>query len=379
MPGNEEILTPKPEATVSWLSAEQSNSSLIVDDQAMLKIFRRVTPGEHPEAEMGRYLTANGYANSPTLLGEVTRIDKEGERYSLAVAQAFIRNQGDGWVWTLNMFKRAVDDLATHEAAVEARADNVEDYQTFTATIGRQLAAMHLVLARDTDDVDFKPGIATGDDVTRWIAHARKLVDKAFDIIATLKPENESDDTAIAALTQNKDALIGALHSLAETGEGGLITRVHGDFHLGQVLVASGDAYIIDFEGEPARPLAERRAKMSPMVDVAGLMRSLDYAVATTLDPRTPTSAPLPEATRQKFIKRLRDGAQQAFLDAYRAGATGLPGLDNMDLLNFFMLEKAAYELGYEAANRPAWLTIPLHGMHRLMGRILGEETRSVD
>jgi maltose alpha-D-glucosyltransferase/alpha-amylase len=378
MPGNDEVLTPKPEATVSWLSAEQSNSSLIVDDQVMLKIFRRVTPGEHPEAEMGRYLTAHGYANSPTLLGEVTRIDKDGERHSLAVAQAFIRNQGDAWVWTLNMFKRAVDDLATHEAAVEARADNIEDYHTFTATIGRQLAALHMVLARDTDDEAFKPGVATADDVTRWIERARKLVDKAFDIIATLKQgENESDDTAIAALTQNKDALIGALHGLAETGEGGLITRVHGDFHLGQVLVASGDAYIIDFEGEPARPLAERRAKMSPMVDVAGLMRSLDYAVATTLDPKTPTSAPLPEATRAKFIKRLRDGAQQAFLDAYRAGATGLPGLDNTDLLNFFMLEKAAYELGYEAANRPAWLTIPLHGLHRLMGRILGEETRS--
>jgi maltose alpha-D-glucosyltransferase/alpha-amylase len=107
-------------------------------------------------------------------------------------------------------------------------------------------------------------------------------------------------------------------------------------------------------------------------------MRSLDYAVATTLDPKTPTSAPLPEATRAKFIKRLRDGAQEAFLDAYRAGVGDLPGLDNVDLLNFFMLEKAAYELVYEASNRPTWLTIPLHGLHRLMGRILGEETRSV-
>ena len=155
------------------------------------------------------------------------------------------------------------------------------------------------------------------------------------------------------------------------------MTRVHGDFHLGQVLVASGDAYIIDFEGEPGRPLAERRAKMSPLVDVAGLMRSLDYAVATTLDPRTPTSAPLPEATRAKFVKRLRDGAQQAFLDAYRSGVGDLPGLDNLDLLAFFMIEKAAYELLYEASNRPAWLSIPLHGLQRLMIRILGDDLRS--
>jgi maltose alpha-D-glucosyltransferase / alpha-amylase len=373
----EEALTLKPEATVSWLSAEQSNSSLIVNDQVMLKIFRRVIAGEHPEAEMGRYLTAHGFTNSPTMLGEVTRIDKDGERHSLAVAQAFIRNQGDGWTWTLNMFKRAVDDLATHEAAIEARADNVEDYQAFAATIGRQLANMHLVLARDTDDEAFKPRTATDEDVKRWIERALRLVNKAFEIIATLK-SSESDDNAIAALTLNKESLIGAMENLAKTGIDGLVTRVHGDFHLGQVLVASGDAYIIDFEGEPARPLAERRAKISPLVDVAGLMRSLDYAVATTLDPKTPTSAPLPEATRAKFIKRLRDGAQEAFLDAYRAGVGDLPGLDNVDLLNFFMLEKAAYELVYEASNRPTWLTIPLHGLHRLMGRILGEETRSV-
>ncbi len=378
MPGAEAVLRQNPDATVNWLSAEQSNSSLIVNDAAMLKIFRKVTPGEHPEAEMGRYLTANGFANSPTLLGEVARVDKQGERHSLAVAQGFIRNQGDGWTWTLNQFERAVDDLATHEAAVEAQADNVEDYQTFAATIGRQLAAMHLVLARDTDDEAFKPRTATEEDIKRWIERALGLLNRAFDILGTLKTgENEEDDKAVAALTLSKDSLVGSMESLARTGVDGLVTRVHGDFHLGQVLVSSGDAYIIDFEGEPARPLAERRAKMSPLVDVAGLMRSLDYAVATTLDPRTPTSAPLPEGTRAKFVKRLRDGAQEAFLDAYRAGVGDLPGLGNMDLLNFFMLEKAAYELVYEASNRPTWQSIPLHGLHRLMIRILGDDLRS--
>jgi maltose alpha-D-glucosyltransferase/alpha-amylase len=235
------------------------------------------------------------------------------------------------------------------------------------------------VLARDTDDEAFAPKTADSSDVSRWIERALGLLNQAFDILATLKTgENEEDDKAVAALTTNKAALIQALERLAKSGEGGLMTRVHGDFHLGQVLVVSGDAYIIDFEGEPGRPLAERRARMSPLVDVAGLMRSLDYAVATTLDPRTPTSAPLPEATRAKFVKRLRDGAQQFFLDAYRTGASDLPGLDNQDLLAFFMLEKAAYELLYEASNRPAWLSIPLHGLQRLMIRILGDDLRSV-
>jgi len=310
--------------------------------------------------------------------GEAIRIDPQGERHSLAVVQGFIRNQGDAWAWTLDQFRRTVDDLAKHEAAADARVDNVEDYKTFVATIGRQLAAMHKVLARETDDPAFAPRTATAQDVDRWIERTLALLDRAFDIIGTLKTgDNEADDTAIAILTLNREALVAALHRLARSGEGGLMTRVHGDFHLGQVLVASGDAYIIDFEGEPERPLADRRARTSPLVDVAGLMRSIDYAVATTLDPKTPTSAPLPEQTRAKFIKRLRDGAQEAFLEAYREGVRDLPGLDNLELLGFFMLEKAAYELGYEANNRPAWLTIPLHGLQRLTVRILGDTLRT--
>jgi maltose alpha-D-glucosyltransferase/alpha-amylase len=374
MPDKADVLRCRPDASVGWIAAEQSNSSLTVDDTVMLKVFRRITTGQHPEAEMGRYLTSHGFANAPILLGEVTRIDKEGERHSLAIAQGFIRNQGDAWTWTLNLFKRAVDDLATHEASVDARAANIEDYQTFAATIGKQLASMHGVLAQPTDEEAFAPRVATEADTDRWLARAMAQLDKAFDIIGKHKAgESESDDEAAAALTAGRARLTREMSRLARSGVGGLMCRVHGDFHLGQVLVASGDAYIIDFEGEPGRPLAERRAKMSPLVDVAGLMRSLDYAVATTLDPKTPQATPLPEATRAKFIKRLRDGAQEAFLEAYRLTAADLPGAANNDLLNFFMLEKAAYELLYEESNRPAWVTIPLHGLHRLAMRILAE------
>jgi maltose alpha-D-glucosyltransferase/alpha-amylase len=376
MAENQESLRCKPDAAVGWLAAEQSNSSLIVEDQVVLKIFRRVTAGQHPEAEMSRYLTAQGFGNSPILMGEVARIDKQGERHSLAVAQAFIRNQGDAWTWTLNLFKRAVDDLAKHEAGEDERLANVEDYQTFAATIGRQLANMHAVLARPSEDEVFAPRIATEADTERWLARAMALVDQAFDIVARRGTgESASDDEAAAALVEMRPLLARGMARLARSGVGNLMTRVHGDFHLGQVLVASGDAYIIDFEGEPARPLSERRAKTSPLVDVAGLMRSVDYAVATTLDPRTPMAAPLPENTRAKFVKRLRDGAQQAFLESYRSTSTDQTGASNNDLLNFFMLEKAAYELVYEDSNRPAWATIPLHGLHRLTLRILADGT----
>jgi maltose alpha-D-glucosyltransferase/alpha-amylase len=305
------------------------------------------------------------------------RIDEAGERHSLAVAQAFVRNQGDAWTWTLNQFKRTVDDLATHEASTEARADNVEDYNAFAATIGRQLAAMHVILARKTDNEAFAPRLSTARDTAQWTSRAKALLNKAFEVIAKRKTgENEADDAAASELLANKAQLLSALERLAKAGTGTLLTRIHGDFHLGQILVATGDAYIIDFEGEPGRPLAERRAKMSPLQDVAGLLRSLDYAVATTLDPKTPGSSPLPETTRVKFMSRLRDGASRAFYETYSAGAKKLKGVDNLDLLLFFMVEKAAYEVVYEAANRPPWLSVPLQGLHRLATRIFNDDVR---
>jgi maltose alpha-D-glucosyltransferase / alpha-amylase len=362
------------DSAVMWLTAEQSNSSLIVADEVMLKIFRRVAPGQHPEAEMSRYLTERGFANSPALLGEVVRIDGEGERHALAIAQRFIRNQGDAWTWTLDQFKRALDDLAAHEAASDARQDDVDDYNAFAETMGRQLATMHAVLCQPTTDEAFAPRIATAADTERWIARARAQLTAAFDIVSrhTDAGGEGENAAAIAAVMEQREALFDALDRLGKAGEGTITCRIHGDFHLGQVLVASGDAYIIDFEGEPGRPLAERRAKTSPLIDVAGLMRSVDYAVATTLDPMKLAGAALPETVRNKFVRRLRDGAQKVFLDAYYGVAKDLPGLDNPDLLDFFLLEKAAYEVCYEAANRPNWLSIPLNGLNRVATRVLG-------
>src|SRR5262249_55081471 len=148
-----------------------------------------------------------------------------------------------------------------------------------------------------------------------------------------------------------------------------------GDFHLGQVLVVSGDAYIIDFEGEPGLALAERRAKSSPLIDAAGLLRSLDYAVGAITDPKNLVAARLNSAGRDTFITRLRGGAESAFLDAYREGVKDLPDIGSAGLLDFFLKQKAAYEIGYESANRPSWLHIPLQGLSRLADRLVLETT----
>jgi len=367
-PDKAEVLRRPADAQVMWLSAEQSNSSLIVDEAVMLKIFRSVATGEHPEAEMTRYLTAHGFANAPALLGEVSRIDRDGKRHALAVAQAFVRNQGDAWTWALNQANRAFDATASREATAEARGDDIRDLHAFAAAIGRQLAGMHSVLARPTDDPAFAPERATARDVDGWIARVEDLLTRAFDCIANRKDwESEAIEADARALLRNRETLVQALRRLAREGEGTPMTRIHGDFHLGQVLVASADAYIIDFEGEPARPLEERRRKASPLRDVAGLLRSIDYAAAMAIDPKNLLASRVSPGRRGRLVARLRDGSEKAFVQAYRAIAGDL----SFSLLDFFLAEKAAYEICYEAANRPTWLAVPVSGLARIAERLL--------
>jgi maltose alpha-D-glucosyltransferase / alpha-amylase len=363
------VLQQPENASVLWLTAEQSNSSLIVNDAVMLKLFRKVSAGMHPEAEMSRYLTAQGFANTPPMFGEIVRIAKDGERSSLAVAQGFVRNQGDAWDWLLNQFNRAIDDIATREADENAIDDEVADYTAIAVAIGRRLGEMHAVLARPSPDDAFAPETATERDTEAWADRAVALLDRAFGLLKKQSNwENETAEAEAKRLLAQYDALTRALRKLAKTGVGTLKTRVHGDFHLGQVLVASGDVYIIDFEGEPGRALAERREKASPLRDVAGLLRSFDYAAAATLDPKSTTAAQVSHEQRVTFVTRLRDRAKQAFLDAYQKSVSDA---GSSEFLDFFLIEKAAYELAYEAANRPAWMPIPVQGLAQLAARVL--------
>jgi len=367
--GAEQKLNQPDNAPINWLTAEQSNSSLIVNDAVMLKIFRRVSPGMHPEAEMSRYLTAQGFANSPSMLGEVVRMAKDGERSSLAVAQGFVRNQGDAWTWTLDQFNRAIDDIATREGTGDALTDDVADYTAIAAAIGQRLGELHAVLARPSADEAFAPAAATEHDIEAWSERATALLDRAFTLLKRQSSwEDETIESEAKRLLGQHEALTRVLRKFAKAGVGTVKTRIHGDFHLGQVLVASGDVYIIDFEGEPGRSLSERREKASPLRDVAGLLRSFDYAAATMLDPKSTTAAHVPQEQRVAIVRRLRDGAKRAFMDAYRKNA-GEAG--NSELLDFFVIEKAAYELAYEAANRPAWLWIPIRGLARIAARVL--------
>jgi maltose alpha-D-glucosyltransferase/alpha-amylase len=345
-----------PNAGIRRISAEQSNSSLIIDDQIIMKLIRRIMYGINPEVEMVRYLSEHRYANTPPLLGEVRRIDRDGRAYSMVVMQKFVPNQGDAWDYTLNFIKDHQNDLS--------------DYAIFVAVTGKRLAQLHEVLAKPTEDDAFKPELASLLDTKRWSDGAIEQLQLAY---AALTDMDVLDETAIREcnfVLAHRAKVLALIPRLAEMAVGSLMTRVHGDFHLGQVLVAGEDAFIIDFEGEPAKPLDIRRAKTSPIRDVAGLLRSLHYAASV--------SAMVPET----FV----DQMSSVFLNAYREIEHAaerrwvVDDRQEIALLYLFLLEKSAYEICYEAANRPTWLPIPLRGLAEIIPRALQltSETKNV-
>jgi maltose alpha-D-glucosyltransferase / alpha-amylase len=371
------VLAKPPEGEINWLAAEQSNSSLIIGDIVMLKIYRRISEGIHPEAEMGRYLTAQGFANTPPLLGDVIRLAPDGTQSTLAIALGFIRNQGDAWSWTLDHVSRAAESLAPGESAQDTEADLLADCDAVIAAIGRRLGEMHAILARPTSDEAFAPEAANTKIAGQWAQKVQLRIDKAFDGLARHGAwERDQDRERVASLLASRETILATMRTLSKSGNGALMTRIHGDFHLGQVLLASGDAYIIDFEGEPATPLAERRAKTSPLRDVAGLLRSIDYAGATLIDRKDVAAAPMDAGLRQQMVAQFRQRASKAFLRGYWQTTCIENTAAAQALLDLFLIEKAAYEIAYEVANRPTWIGVPLAGLSSLLARIAEKPAR---
>jgi maltose alpha-D-glucosyltransferase/alpha-amylase len=374
----EEMVPATTTPVVRPLAVEQSNSTVVIDDKAIIKLLRKLQPGVHPEAEIGRFLAEHGYRNGSAMLGEIRRVDARGEPRTLAVVQGFLRNQGDGWSWALAYLARALEDAALASGAPGGDGKTVEEliapYETLAATIGRRLAELHATFATPTEDPGFAPQPVGPEDLAGWEQSAQAQLEKAFAALERAKAAADADTGAMAsALLSQRKTAAELIRRAASLAKGGLKTRIHGDFHLGQVLVVQNDINIIDFEGEPAKPLAERRAKASPLRDVAGLLRSFDYAAAATVGNRPATSPKLDEKQLQ-LLGRFTAAASTGFLTAYRAVAAAAPDpwLDPASeeaLLKMFLIEKAAYEICYEAANRPAWLAFPLRGLTQLLDR----------
>ena len=365
------------DAAIRRLSAEQTNTSWIVGDAIVLKLVRRVLAGVHPEAEMTGYLTERGFGNTAPLLGEVVRVDESGVPHTVALAQGFVRNQGDGWGWTLEFLARQAEELAITNDLPDT-ADMFEAYDVFARAMGQRLGELHATLSQPTEKHEFEPVLADAGIVRQWAAGAAEQVAGAIEMLRQLPPGMPDAVAAMAAeIVDEAEALAALTTRLAHQGLGALNTRVHGDFHLGQVLVVQGDAYIIDFEGEPARTMEQRRAKSSPLRDVAGLLRSFDYAAAQAVLGRSAVSAQADER-RQTVLADFNTRASAQFMAAYQSVLdSATPRWVSPEaqgaLLDLFLLEKAAYEIRYEAANRPSWLGIPLAGLHRIATRLLGE------
>ncbi|ROM69487.1 maltose alpha-D-glucosyltransferase [Pseudomonas brassicacearum] len=362
------------EPEVRYLSAEQSNSSVVVGGALVLKLIRKVASGVHPELEMSAYLTAAGFSNISPLLGSVIRRDAQGEDALLMIAQGYLSNQGDAWEWTQNNLERALrDELANAVSEQEQHYNALGELKDFAGMLGQRLGEMHQVLAQATDDPDFAPqpthakeAQAIGKDVVAQVENALRLLKQNQGQL------NPADQAMVARLLEHKKTVLAHIQALAAKAVGGLRIRVHGDLHLGQVLVIKGDAYLIDFEGEPARPLHERRGKHSPYKDVSGVLRSFDYAAAMAIHLNTVDSTADADAARQRVADRYLKEAREAFVQAYRLAAASLAhewkDAEGEDAaLALFGLEKAAYEVAYEAENRPAWLPVPLHGLVGLL------------
>ena len=360
---------------VRYLNTEQSNSSVVIGGVMVLKVLRQLSSGPHPELEMGAFLTAAGYPNISPLLGSVVRQDAQGEDTLLMIAQGYLSNQGDAWTWTHNNLERAIrDELADAMSEHPQHFNALGELADFAGVLGQRLGEMHKVLAQADDNPQFAPQATSDADVRHWASHIGAQVKQAFKHLKDHVPQLSAEHQQLAKklLTQQR-AIIEYIQQLAKQTLGGLKIRVHGDLHLGQVLVVQGDAYFIDFEGEPARSLAARRSKHSPYKDVSGLLRSFDYAAAMAISnvQQADHSAEASEA-RQRVVQRYLNESRKALIDAYRLATASLAHtwkvpLGEESALALFSLEKAAYEIIYEAANRPAWLHVPLQGLSDLL------------
>ncbi|WP_263139814.1 maltose alpha-D-glucosyltransferase [Pseudomonas sp. RIT-PI-AD] len=368
------------DAEIKYLSVEQSNSSVVIGGRMVLKLIRRVFPGIHPELEVGGFLTERGFAHIAPVLGEVRRLDAEGESHALMILQGYLNNQGDAWQWTQDTLERAVrDQMSAGVSNQENQFGALGELQGFSAMLGQRLGEMHIALAAETDNPDFGVELSEKADTAHWATSIRAQVEQALDAAeaqqAHLSPEERE---ALQTLQGRRARLLDYVDELAKRSAGGLRMRVHGDLHLGQVLVVQGDAYLIDFEGEPARPLAERRAKHSPLKDVTGVLRSIDYAAAMAMrNAQGADQSPEAQQARALISQTYRRDARNAFLEAYRLAAADLPHTwherdGEGAALALFSLEKAAYEIVYEAAHRPTWIGVPLQGLVELLQHLSG-------
>ncbi len=340
---------------VRILTGEQTNSSAILNEQYFVKLFRRVESGFNPEAELLDHLTATGFPFVPQLRGTVA-FQRPEQTILLGIVQQAVDAERDGWAHALQLAGRALDRIQGQALPRESEgvwADEIApELIGFARTLGVRTAELHLALAKGTTP-DLTPEPLDAPQLGAITARVHAALDATRPHVSAEAVDDETWQRTAAALEEFNHA------------QAGQRIRVHGDYHLGQTLVAEDDVFILDFEGEPTRSLEERRQRDSPLRDVAGMLRSIDYAVHWAAQETKIEQA-------DAWTNLLVEAVQQAFLAAY-AGVSGidtlLPGPAYVQaLLRLYLIEKALYEVRYEASHRPEWLWLPVRGLKRLLG-----------
>ncbi len=383
------------EAKWSRGSGDQSNSITFVDERYAVKLFRRVEAGENPELEIGRRLARRGFTRAPALFGALSYTGVGGDSATLAIVQQSITHQGTGWSFTVDELRRYYERVAARGADAPLPLPptptvgdgagetpppffaNVEGwYLAAAALLGRRTAELHLALA-DVSDPAFAPASLHAADLR---AMATRLRDHGDAMLDRLEAQHErlpeADRPVAARVLAARDALLARFDRLTAMRDMGRRLRIHGDYHLGQVLRVEEDFVILDFEGEPTRSLAQRRAKQPPVKDVAGMVRSFSYAAYAALTAATVAGTPTTGEALTGWADVWQLWVSRAFVQEYRSAMHGSGLVPESDegfdgWLGALTLDKALYELGYELDNRPDWVRIPLVGILKLLDETL--------
>ncbi|MCA9420719.1 MAG: putative maltokinase, partial [Nitrospira sp.] len=374
------------------LKGEQSNSSVLFGHEFILKLYRRAEVGVNPDFEIGRFLTNKGFPHIAPLAGAIEYQRDNGDLLTFGILQKFIQNEGDAWKYTLDELSRYLEEALTHPTAIttssipqkslmalvdedipsEAR-EWIGPYLEEARLLGLRTGELHAALASDSEDSEFKPEPFT--DFYRRGLYQSMLgtVNMNFPLLRTqVKGLQEPVQNLAKQVLEGEGRLRKRLLSIRDRKLTCTRIRCHGDYHLGQVLFTGKDFIIIDFEGEPARPLNVRRLKESPLRDVAGMLRSFHYAAHAS-------SIGLVQGVRPEDFSLLEPWARlwqtwvsvsylKAYLSIREVRDLLPPSLDDVQiLLNGYLLQKAIYELGYELNNRPDWVRIPLDGIHQIL------------
>jgi maltose alpha-D-glucosyltransferase/alpha-amylase len=377
------------------MKAEQTNTSVVFGRQYILKLVRRLEEGTNPDLEIGRFLTERGCDFIPPVAGAIEYRKPKGEPATLALLQGFIPNQGDAWSYTLDVLKHYFERVAVDRAGVEGLPlpgrvlpesseeeiptsvyEVIGRYLESARLLGQRTGSLHVFLASEKEDPRFTPETFSTLYQRALYQSMRTHAGRVFLLFRRgIKDVPESLMVEARQVLGLENAVIDRFKAVTQRKITAQRIRCHGDFHLGQVLYTGKDFVIIDFEGEPARPISERRIKRSPLRDVAGMLRSFHYAVYSALFDQEAHGIVKPDDLPYlDFCANLWHGwVSRVYVKAYLEEASRAEFLPRTKeelalLLDVYLLEKVVYELGYELNNRPEWLRIPVRGFLQLMG-----------